>query len=401
MGSRGNSEDRDVRFAGFGDRVGGLDMSPSRWKGGELITDPAFVTKSLKPRTMFYSPIGHGCVAADGIELKRGPVDLTPKVEIIHQRVVEKGPTGQVGRTVTERTWTTGGGGSESEATSQISAGPVGGYAQPQNAAGPVVPPKPAGDSFGSNSGFPPANTAQSTAAAPVAPQNNASPFGGLSDPLGLDLFTTSAPPSNYNSLGSRAGTDPYATLASLRSGPGPYDSLPKSDTNGYGTGNYKDDYPASGRTSTTSALFSEPGYRYEIEKYYKVTNPKELIHQYATTTPVHTIPGYESLPDGGMTTRVTKQSYSSSTEESFSFPPYASGPNSVNPNKFVRQLRDDNLTVSQKQANQNLQPLNVKDSAYDQRIEQIRRQTQSVSPNPEVDNLTSRMVTNLHTRKY
>lgn len=42
-------------------------------------------------------------------------------------------------------------------------------------------------------------------------------------------------------------------------------------------------------------------------------------------------------------------------------------------------------LTISQRQANQNLQPLNVKDSTYDQRIDQIRRQTQSVSPNPEV----------------
>lgn len=65
-----------------------------------------------------------------------------------------------------------------------------------------------------------------------------------------------------------------------------------------------------------TSALFSEPGYRYEIKKRYEVTNPRELIHQFATTTPVQTIPGWESLPDGGTTTRVTKQSYSSSTEE-------------------------------------------------------------------------------------
>lgn len=60
-------------------------------------------------------------VAADGIELKKGPVDLTPKVEIIHQRIVEKGDKGQAGKTVTERTWTTGGGGSEMTATNQAS----------------------------------------------------------------------------------------------------------------------------------------------------------------------------------------------------------------------------------------------------------------------------------------
>lgn len=66
---------------------------------------------------------------------------------------------------------------------------------------------------------------------------------------------------------------------------------------------------------SATSALY-EPGYRYEIKKHYKVTNPRELIHQYATTTPIQTIPGYEKdLADGGIT-RTIKQSYMSSTEE-------------------------------------------------------------------------------------
>jgi hypothetical protein len=189
---------------------------------------------------VFLSPIGDGVVAADGIELKRGPVDLTPKVEIIQQRIVEKGPSGQAGIKVTERTWTSGGGGSESQATNQSSV--TGG-----------VPPQSIADAFGSGSGLPSTNaglssgvgaTPQSTA--PL--QNNTSPFGGLSDPLGLgptgfgsgaptsaapsnnftkplnDLVTASAPASNYNSLGSHAGTDPYGTLASLRSGPGAYD---------------------------------------------------------------------------------------------------------------------------------------------------------------------------------
>jgi len=417
MSDRGNSSERDTRFTGYGDRVGsGVELAPTRWKGGELVTDPTIVSKSLKPRRFYYSPIGDGVVAADGIELKPGPVDLTPKVEIIHQRIVEKGPSAQAGRTVTERTWTSGGGGSESQATNQSS---YTGAGLPRSAADNL-----AGLGQSLNSGLS-SGAAQTPIQAPkqATPLNNESPFGGLSDPFGLgstglgsrtpqstaplnnytkplsDLATASAPASNYNSLGSRAGTDPYGTLASLRFGPGAYDSLPKSDANGHGPAY---DYPASGRSSTTSALFSEPGFRYEIKRDYLVSNPRELIHQFATTTPIQTIPGYESLPDGGTTTRMIKKSYSASTEETYApYPPYAAGPNSVNPNKFVRALRDENLTITQRQANQNLSPLNEKDSTYDQRIEQIRRQTQSISPNPEVDNLTSRLMTNLHTRKY
>lgn len=66
-----------------------------------------------------------------------------------------------------------------------------------------------------------------------------------------------------------------------------------------------------------TADLFSEPGYRYEIKKDYQVTNPRELIHQFATSTPIQTIPGYEKeLADGGITTHIIKKSYSSATEE-------------------------------------------------------------------------------------
>lgn len=75
----------------------------------QLVTDPALVTKSLKPRRFYYAPIGDGVVAADGVELKRLPPDLTPKVEVIQQRIVEKGPGGKAGVKVTEKTWSTGG----------------------------------------------------------------------------------------------------------------------------------------------------------------------------------------------------------------------------------------------------------------------------------------------------
>lgn len=56
MGSRGQSTERETSFSGYGDRVGsGVALAPTMWKGGEIVTDPSLVTKSLKPRTMFYS----------------------------------------------------------------------------------------------------------------------------------------------------------------------------------------------------------------------------------------------------------------------------------------------------------------------------------------------------------
>ena len=56
-----------------------------------------------------------------------------------------------------------------------------------------------------------------------------------------------------------------------------------------------------------------EPGYRYEIKKDYKVTNPRELIHQYATGTPVTAID-----PSLTETTRtITRQHYTQTVEES------------------------------------------------------------------------------------
>jgi len=157
--------------------------------------------------------------------------------------------------------------------------------------------------------------------------------------------------------------------------------------------------YPASGRSSTTSALGSEPGYRYEVNRYERVANPRELIHQYATTTPITTIDGHEQLPDGGTITRTLKQSYSKTMEETYApYPPYTAGSQAVNPNKFVRQLRDETLTSSQRAANQHLQPLTSKDPAAEQRIHEIGRQvTRHISPNPEVDALTNRLVTGLN----
>lgn len=83
---------------------------------------------------------------------------------------------------------------------------------------------------------------------------------------------------------------------------------------------------------------------RYEMKKDFLISNPKELIHQYATQTPVQTIEGYESLPGNGTITKTIKQSYSkSTTEETYApYAPYHANPGSAKPNQFVRQIRDD-----------------------------------------------------------
>ena len=130
--ARATSRERDdeIKFSSFGDRVGsGIALTRKRWTGGEasyrrargmgarvcvgplhlkrlqLVTDPNYFKRSLKPRTMFYSPIGDGVVQADGVEWHRGNADLSPRVHITHERVVERGDGGAGGRRVYEHTW--------------------------------------------------------------------------------------------------------------------------------------------------------------------------------------------------------------------------------------------------------------------------------------------------------
>lgn len=75
-----------------------------------MVNDPSYIQKykAIKPRRLFYSPIGDGVVEADGVEMKRPPPDLTPKREVIHQRVVEY-QRGKPGHRVIENMWDTGG----------------------------------------------------------------------------------------------------------------------------------------------------------------------------------------------------------------------------------------------------------------------------------------------------
>ncbi|KAL3102983.1 hypothetical protein niasHT_026431 [Heterodera trifolii] len=391
------SQERETPFSGYGDRVGsGVAYTPTQWKGGELVTDPALVNKSIKPRRFYYAPIGDGVVAADGVELKRLPRDLTPKVEVIQQRIVEKSDRGRPGVRITEKTWSTG-------APTEDS---LKGYGHSDNP-----------------NEFPASDAGRGSRA------SDPDAFASLADQLGPSVRPTSAqsaPPPTKNGFGGDTGTAPKdwkrgpaedgaagqpknwegdggprmggRGAGRPNGGGGPYDASSRSTpldfgkapaANGLGGG--AADLPLSGRSSAASTGLYEPGMRYEIKKDYRVTNPRELIHQYATTTPVTVIdPSLET------TRTITRQHYTQTVEESFGpYPPYTSPPNVPSPLKFVQQLRDETMTESQRQANRQQQSMSAssRDSNFEQRIEEIRRSTsRQASSDPMVEQLSSRL---------
>uniref|UniRef100_A0AC35TV30 ZM domain-containing protein n=1 Tax=Rhabditophanes sp. KR3021 TaxID=114890 RepID=A0AC35TV30_9BILA len=346
----------DSRFGGFGDRVGsGVDLSKTTWHGGEIITDPTGVPKGIKPKRMFYSPIGDGTVAADGIEMKKGPADLTPKVEIIHQRTVErKGGDGRGGVKIYEKEWTEGGGGGgASNINSRLSS------------------EAPFPTNLGSNLG-----NAGNAGNAP-----NDDPFGSLGN-LVPSRSNNASPYNNVNNRNNNAS--PYGANKSYQ----PSEPI----------------YP-SGRDSTGSSMFGDStrSRRFEIKTDYMITNPRELIHQYATTTPTAVL----DVNDVNSSSKVTtKSSYSASSyrEESSNYAPYApyhsTNPSLTGPKKFVQQLRDDNLTSSQKEANTHLTPLTDSSVQGQQRINEIKKETITKSSGNfnDVDQLTNRMMQELQT---
>lgn len=52
-------------------------------------------------------------------------------------------------------------------------------------------------------------------------------------------------------------------------------------------------------------------GKKYDVQTEYLITNPRELIHQYATTTPVAVL-----QTDEGTTSRFVRKVYTTTTEE-------------------------------------------------------------------------------------
>ncbi|CEF64153.1 Hypothetical protein SRAE_1000240800 [Strongyloides ratti] len=383
----------DSRFGGFGDRPGsGVELLPTKWHGGEIISDPTQIPKGLKPKRFYYSPIGDGTVAADGIELKKLPPDLTPKVEIIHQRTVErKGNDGHGGIKIYEKEWTEGGGhggSGGSNLNSRLSADPTSGFGDNSK----NDPYSKDGDPFNKR------NDLYGNRGDPFNKGNN-DPYNKNNDP-----YNKNNDPYNKNGDPNNRGdnlNDPFGSLSNMvpsrSNNVSPYKSYPASESQ----------FP-TGRDSTGSSMFGDStrSRRFEIKTDYMITNPRELIHQYATTTPTAVLnfgEGHDSSK-----TVTTKSSYSATSssykEESSNYSPYAPyhspNPNLVGPKKFVQQLRDETLTSSQREANTHLNPLNEHDIQGQQKLDQVKRETVTKSARGfnEVDNLTERMMHDLQT---
>ncbi|KAE9413867.1 hypothetical protein Angca_000944 [Angiostrongylus cantonensis] len=382
----------ESRFQAYGDRPGsGVEMTTHHWQGGEIITDPSQLPKGIKPRRLYYSPIGDGTVAADGIELKRRPVDLSPRVTITQLTHVDRGQKGHDGVNVYEKSWTNTVGshhGSEGGYGSDF-----GGPASGRNSRADALSPA-GGDNYGRGTHGGPHGT---------VPGN----LGGYSSGPGGG-YTGSGP--GIPGYGSDRGT-PTGLGDNIRNGPGsgrpgsglgryPYSTLDSRSGHPYGSnGNIG---PGNdGRMSVTSSVFSDPMYRFDTKTGYLITNPRELIHQYATTTPVAVMEANDNTPT---TTVITKQSLyrktEESTEERFSpYAPYKCSSNVQSPNKFVRQLRDETMTHTQREANSHVDPLNQRDAYAEQKINDIRSKTHNIrGGHDDIENLTRQLVHDLHT---
>ncbi|TMS36583.1 hypothetical protein L596_003716 [Steinernema carpocapsae] len=386
---RRRKEDQEGRFHGYGDRPGaGVEMAPSRWHGGEQVLTRDNLPKGIKPRRIYYSPIGDGVVAADGIEMKRIPIEQSPRISVTQQRTVERGSPGQAGHRIYEKSWTSGAEGDQgygagvragsgaqsplrSASTGPYGMGPGIGFGGPGGAGSP-------GGAGGLGAGYGGPGGPEGGPGGPGSRGNSTGPFGVSS---GADPY-------------SGAVGDPYNTLGSSRSEP--FDGRP----NGLGSDFGGSEGPRSGRTSAASGVYgpdSERRTRYEIKTDYMITNPRELIHQYATTTPVAV---FDLQDRSGSSTRSVKKTYTSTTtqEEYCPFPPYRGHTGSKTPTQFVRQLRDAGLTVSQKEANQRTNPLNEMSSSDVQKVEQIRQQAVRSGGGSDIESLTQKMMFGLQT---
>uniref|UniRef100_A0A915C569 Uncharacterized protein n=1 Tax=Parascaris univalens TaxID=6257 RepID=A0A915C569_PARUN len=467
-------EEERSRFSGYGDRPGsGVELMPTKWQGGEIVFDRRQLPKSLKPRRIYYSPIGDGVVAADGVEVKRAPKDMSPRISVTHTRTVEKGDPGRDGYNVYEKTITHSGGseyGSEYGGTSGRNSrtpgtlspssenfggacgmGPIYvgtphgfdniAYGGGARAPSYEVPPReymgtkeslaqeygsePLGDvcpgatlnsgsggsgGYGGGGGF--ASTYGGTGPEGYGSGSRGSKYasgGGRSYGTPTSTLGASSAPDIYGTARASdyttpASHDPYSTLRSAPSDPFTADIRGRSRSHdmlnegtdgysGYGT-------VGDGRSSAAQGQYGlrvDSPRRTEITTDYLITNPRELIHQYATTTPVAVL---DIVDNSAITTsRAVNRSYTSTYEEKFApYPPYKGSNASVHPNNFVRQLRDENLTISQREANRHQEPLNIKDSSYEQKISEIRSRSSRGPTISEIDYLTEKMMHGLQT---
>ncbi|CAI4233230.1 unnamed protein product [Auanema sp. JU1783] len=348
--ARARSPFEESRFGGFGDRPGsGVELTSHQWNGGEIISDPTAVPKGLKPRRMYYSPIGDGTVAADGYELKRRPMDLSPKVTITQLQHMDRGEKGHGGVNVYEKSWSNSVGGDGRQSAFGSEYGPGSGRSSRAGALSPADK-----NPYYPNYGKPGAGNNGDN----HHPNDNhgLSGFPDLSDVLGK------GGPKN-NNLGNN--NNPYGNAGT---GNNFGDDFPKG-----GLGGLEDRYP---RGLSSSPGIHDVNYKLDTKTGYLITNPRELIHQYATTTPVAVMNANDNTPSS---TTVTKQSlyrkHEETTEEHFApYAPYKSNSAIATPNNFVKQLRNETLTQRQREANQQLDPLNHKDPHSQERIQEISR---------------------------
>ncbi|KHJ95002.1 hypothetical protein OESDEN_05059, partial [Oesophagostomum dentatum] len=138
----------------------------------QIITDPSQLPKSLKPRRLYYSPIGDGTVAADGVELKRRPPDMSPRVTITQMQHVDRGSKGHDGLNVYEKSWVNPLGsqaGSEAGYGSEYGGGPGSGRNSRADALSPSGDPYGKGG-HGGKGGF---NFSMPSPDSPILRKNN------------------------------------------------------------------------------------------------------------------------------------------------------------------------------------------------------------------------------------
>ncbi|MFH4975462.1 hypothetical protein AB6A40_002171 [Gnathostoma spinigerum] len=466
-GQQQHHEEEKSKFSGYGDRPGsGVELMPTKWHGGEIIRDRAHMPKSIKPKRMYYSPIGDGVVAADGQELVHQPKDLSPRISVTHTRTVERGEPGHDGYNLYERNIVHGGSdyssdygggsgrnsrntGTLSPCTDTYASGyglPVGhdqhsqlspaaqGYGsreQPGSYGHDILLDSPGGYMTGTKA---PTYVSPAMSRTPIVDNsrtgNEANPIYASGPTVGrtsgsqgqygpADGYNTSPrsvgghqSPNLYSSRDSYVGsprTDPYLQSpgSDIYATSGQFDAF-RNSTNrqrSYSHDPYvegvADAFVGDGRSSTISETYSrrsESSKRYGVTTDYLITNPRELIHQYATTTPVSVL-GIDDQNLANTSKTVTKSFSSTTTEEKYApYPPYKGGENTQHPNNFARQLRDENLTASQKAANLHQTPLNVKDRTYEQRLSEIRQASSHGPTSNEIDYLTEKMMYGLQT---